>query len=215
MSARRTTGGFTLIEIMISVAVLAILVVGIYTALASSQTLYATGVTRQEIQDRVRRALNEIARELRQGSAGTLPPTGTGVPIVFATAGSAGDENVNFRICTGFGPAVPPTVPPTPPGPLWSAEILFTTVAGDNELDNGLDDNRNRLVDERKLMRFQNGVPPKLLADNVKEGSVRFTPTMTAGVVDRILVTFTAQGVDSQGRVIEATDSVTVEMRNE
>src|SRR5688572_16227515 len=88
--------GFTLIEIMISVAVLAILVTGLYAALSASQTVYTNGVTRNEIQDRVRRALNDMSMELRQASAGT------GAAITFGTAGSGGDESVTFSMCTGF-----------------------------------------------------------------------------------------------------------------
>jgi prepilin-type N-terminal cleavage/methylation domain-containing protein len=77
----RSTGGFTFIEVMISIAVLCVLVVGIYAAFEATQGMYATGISRQEIQDRVRRALNAIALELRQASAGT------GAAITFGAEG--------------------------------------------------------------------------------------------------------------------------------
>lgn len=193
---RRT--GFTLLEVMISIGVLSLLVIGIYSALAASQNLYATGVTRQEIQDRVRRALNEISIELRQGSSGT------GAAITFGTAGTGGDESVTFCICTGFAAGAP----------TWSAPITITTIVGDDETDNGADDNRNRMTDERKIVRTQTGRPTKVLADNLKEGSLRFTRTLTGGLVDRIQVDLTLLGVDAQGKVIEASDTVTVDLRN-
>ncbi|HZN62743.1 MAG TPA: type II secretion system protein [Planctomycetota bacterium] len=191
--------GFTLIEIMISIAVLAILVVGIYTALSASQSLYVTGVTRQEIQERVRRALEQIALELRQGSSGL------GAGISFATAGSAGDETVTFCMCTGFAASFP----------TWSSPITISTINGDGEADNGVDDNNNRMVDERKVVRTQTGRPDKLLADNLKEGSLRFTRTLTMGLVDRIQVDLTIQGIDSQGKIIEASGNVVVDLRNQ
>lgn len=196
---KRTKAGFTLLEVMISVAVLAIVAGGIYSALASSQSLYSTGITRQEIEDRVRRALNEISLELRQASSGL------GAGITFATSGTAGDQTVNFCMCTGFAANIP----------TWTTPITFATINGDGELDNGVDDNSNRLVDERKLMRTQVGRPDKLIADNVREGSVRFTQTVTMGLVDRIQVSLTIQGYDSQGRVIEASGTVTVDLRNQ
>jgi prepilin-type N-terminal cleavage/methylation domain-containing protein len=196
---KRTRAGFTLLEVMISVAVLAIVAGGIYSALSASQSLYSTGITRQEIEDRVRRALNDISLELRQASSGL------GAGITFATSGSAGDQTVTFCMCTGFTANVP----------TWSAPITFATVNGDGELDNGADDNSNRLVDERKLMRTQAGRPDKLIADNVREGSVRFVQTLTMGLVDRIQISLTIQGYDNQGRVIEASGSVTVDIRNQ
>ena len=199
MNTKRRSAGFTLIEIMISVMVLGILVVGIYSVLASSQSLYVTGVTRQEIQDRVRRALNEISLDLRQASAGS------GAAITFDTiTSSAGDQSVVFSICTGFAAGVP----------TWSAPITFSTIVGDGETDNGVDDNRNRMIDERKIVRTQAGRPTKLIADNLKEGSFRLTRFLTAGFVDRIQVDLTLLGVDSQGRVIEASGSVVVDLRN-
>ena len=195
----RRPRGFTLLEIMISVAVLAIMVVGIYSVLASSQSLYVTGVSRNEIQDRVRRALDAIALELRQGSSGL------GAGITFATAGSAGDETVTFCMCTGYAAGVP----------TWSAPITFTTITSDGEADNGLDDNGNRRIDERKIMRTQTGRPDKMIADNLKEGSLRFTRNLTMGLVDRITVSLTLEGVDSQGKIIEASGAVTVDLRNQ
>ena len=191
--------GFTLIEIMISTAVLAILIIGIYTALAASQSMYATGVTRQEIQDRVRRALNEISLELRQASSGL------GAGISFGTAGTGGDETVTFCMCTGFAAGVP----------TWSAPITIGSIDGDDDPDNGLDDNNNRMIDERKIVRTQTGVQNKILADYLKEGSLRFTRNITLGLVDRVQVDLTLQGVDYQGRVIEASGTVILDLRNQ
>jgi prepilin-type N-terminal cleavage/methylation domain-containing protein len=194
----RMKAGFTLIEIMISVAVLAILVTGLYAALSASQTVYTNGVTRQEIQDRVRRALNDISMELRQASAGT------GAAITFGTAGSGGDESVTFSMCTGF----------TAGAATYGSPVTITTINGDSENDNGLDDNRNRMVDERKIVRTQTGVPTKMLADYLKEGTLRFTRTLTAGQVDRIQIDMTLQGVDGKGNIIEASGNVVVDLRN-
>ena len=198
---RRAPGkisGFTLIEIMISIIVLSILVIGIYSALASSQNLYVTGVTRQTIQDRVRTALEAIAAELRQGSSGS------GAPVTFASSSAAGDESVTFCMCTGFAAGAA----------TYGVPITITTIDGDGETDNGLDDNRNRMVDERKIVRRQVGRKDIMLGDYLKEGTLRFTRIVTGGLVETIRVDLTLQGVDSQGRVIEASGNVLIEMRN-
>src|SRR5688572_19004380 len=184
---------------MISIGVLAILVVGIYSALSASQSAYTTGITRQEIQDRVRRALQDIAVELRQASGGTDRP------ITFATAGTGGDESVTFSMCTGFAGAAA----------TYGAPITITTIPGDDETDNGTDDNNNRMIDERKIVRTQAGVVNKTLADHLREGSLRFTRTLTGGLVDRIQIDLTLQGVDSRGKVIEASGTVVVDLRNQ
>lgn len=195
---RRKTGGFTLLEIMISVAVLAILVVGIYAAFASSQSLYLTGVTRQEIQDRVRRALNEISLELRQANSGSI------VPVTIAAVDAAGDQSITFQMCTGF----------TAGSPTWGTPITYSSIPTDGETDDGADDNRNRMTDERKLTRTE-GTRVRNIVDNVKEGSIRFTPTPAVGNVQTIQVDITLQGVDAQGRVIEASGTTIVDLRND
>ena len=197
---RRRSNGFTLIEIMITSAVLGILVIGIYSVLAASQSLYATGITRQEIQDRVRRALNEIAIELRQSSSGS------GAAITFDTLpSSAGDDSVVFCVCTGFTAGVT----------TWSAPITYRTIDGDDDADDGIDNNRNKMTDERKIVRIQTGRPTRVIADNVREGSLQFTRVLTAGLVDNITVALTMQGVDAQGKVIEASGTVMVDLRNQ
>ncbi|HKS17504.1 MAG TPA: hypothetical protein VJU16_09350, partial [Planctomycetota bacterium] len=131
--------------------------------------------------------------------------SGLGAGITFSTAGTGGDESVTFCMCTGFTAGVP----------TWSTPITITTIDGDGETDNGVDDNNNRMVDERKIVRTQTGRPNKMLGDNLREGSLRFTRTLTMGLVDRIQVDLTLQGVDSAGRVIEASGNVVVDLRNQ
>ncbi|HTF57174.1 MAG TPA: prepilin-type N-terminal cleavage/methylation domain-containing protein [Planctomycetota bacterium] len=194
----RRNKGFTLIEIMISVAVLAILVIGIYSALSATQNLYVAGVTRQTIQDRVRKALNDIALELRQANSGAA------VPLTFGTAGTAGDQSVTFQMCTGFAAGAA----------TYGTAITFTTINGDGETDNGVDDNGNHMIDERKLVRIQ-GTRTILIADFVKEGSLRFTRSPAVGAVQSIRVDLTLQGVDDKGKVLEASGTVTVDLRNQ
>jgi len=194
----RKNRAFTLIEIMISVAVFAILVIGIYAALSATQNLYVAGVTRQTIQDRVRKALNDIALELRQANSGAA------VPLTFGTAGTGGDQSVTFQMCTGFSAGAA----------TYGTPITYTTINGDNDADNGLDDNGNHLVDERKLVRVQ-GVRTILIADYVKEGTLRFTRSPAVGTVQTIRVDLTLQGVDDKGRVLEASGTVTVDLRNQ
>jgi prepilin-type N-terminal cleavage/methylation domain-containing protein len=194
----RKNRAFTLIEIMISSAVLAILVIGIYAALSATQTLYVAGVTRQTIQDRVRKALNDIALELRQANSGAA------VPLTFGTAGTAGDQSVTFQMCTGFAAGAA----------TYGPAVTFTSINGDGETDNGVDENGNRMIDERKLVRIQ-GTRTTLLADYLKEGSLRFTRSPAVGTVQTIRVDLTLQGVDDKGRVLEASGTVTVDLRNQ
>ena len=190
--------GFTLIEIMISVVILALLIVGIYSVMASSQNLYAAGMSRSEIQERVRRALAEIAEELRQANSGSF------VPITFGTVGVPTDQTVTFQTCTGFAGGVA----------TWGVPVTFTTIDSDGEADNGLDDNFNKLIDERKLVRIQ-GARTRVLADNLRQGSLIITPTLAAGLVTSVRVELTIEGVDDKGRILSGTDRVTVELRNQ
>ena len=61
--------GFTLAELMVAMAVMALLLAGIFVTLREGQSSYQYGAGRAEVQQNARVALDRILRELRTASA--------------------------------------------------------------------------------------------------------------------------------------------------
>jgi len=67
-----TEAGFSLTELMVGMAVLLLLLGGIYAVMAAGQQSYYIGDSRIQVQQEARRALDGLARELRAASAATV-----------------------------------------------------------------------------------------------------------------------------------------------
>jgi prepilin-type N-terminal cleavage/methylation domain-containing protein len=61
----RSRKGFTLIEILISVSIFALILIGIYNLFDTSRATYVSGQRRVDVQQNARAALDEIVREIR------------------------------------------------------------------------------------------------------------------------------------------------------
>lgn len=72
-------GGFTLVELLVALAVVGLVMVATLTILQQGQEGYALGVARLEAQQSARVALERVAREVR--TAG-FDPAGTGFPAI-------------------------------------------------------------------------------------------------------------------------------------
>jgi len=61
----RSPEGFTLIEILISVSIFALVIIGIYNLFDTSRATYVSGQRKVDVQQNARAALDEIVREIR------------------------------------------------------------------------------------------------------------------------------------------------------
>lgn len=61
----RSQEGFTLIEILISVSIFALVIIGIYNLFDTSRATYVSGQRKVDVQQNARVALDEIVREIR------------------------------------------------------------------------------------------------------------------------------------------------------
>jgi prepilin-type N-terminal cleavage/methylation domain-containing protein len=61
----RSREGFTLIEILISVSIFALVLIGIYNLFDTSRATYVSGQRKVDVQQNARAALDEIVREIR------------------------------------------------------------------------------------------------------------------------------------------------------
>ncbi len=82
MSAWRPAGGFSLAELLVSVAVLGLVLAGVFGILHSGLKAYGWGAARVQAQQSARVALERMAKELREAG---YDPAGAGIqPVVVA-----------------------------------------------------------------------------------------------------------------------------------
>ena len=96
--------GFTLAELMVAMAVMALLLAGIFVTLREGQSSYQYGAGRAEVQQNARVALDRMLRELRTASAITtstatdlkftyLDETSTSITVEYTLSGTPSAGN--------------------------------------------------------------------------------------------------------------------------
>jgi len=126
--------GFTLLEVVLSIGLLALVMGGVVQVTLNSQGAFRTGMAQTRLMQRSRRAVDQIVTELTSAGRGTISP-----PL----AAPLGGAQIDFQRNEGWaGGAVQ-----------WSPTVRFSFEYVPGEADNGLDDNGNGLVDEGQLVR--------------------------------------------------------------
>jgi prepilin-type N-terminal cleavage/methylation domain-containing protein len=120
--------GFTLIELMIAVAILALVIFIAHTVSTTGLGVFRSTTVRTGLDTKTLRAIDGISTNLEKAAASSL----------FPPAPEAGTSQLTFQEVTGFagGEAV------------WGEvqELAFEYETG--EIDDGMDNNHNGLVDE-------------------------------------------------------------------
>lgn len=75
--------GFTLVEVMVSLSILSLMIVGIYGVLNTGNVTYYKSIGLLELQQQTRQAMSAITRELREAT--NVSPTGTSTSVTFDT----------------------------------------------------------------------------------------------------------------------------------
>jgi len=131
-------GGFTLIEVSISVALLALILGGLGLALQVSFGLFRRTAMESDLNARCGRALERVVSEMRGTGLDSFAQdltTPLGMPTVWS-------ETLEFgRGADWVADAM-----------VWGEGRRFTIQLADGELDNDVDDDGDGLVDERALV---------------------------------------------------------------
>lgn len=179
--------GFTLLELMIAIAVLAILGALVFMMLKSMSDSYSTGSLHGGLNSETRDLLDRIAAETADAGITTLVP-----------AFPNGSTTLAFRRNTGYaGGAI-----------VFGAPITYAFVYEPGELNNGIDDNGDGRIDEGRLVRTENG-DPVILSRDLAENGITFTQT---GNTIRVILTI--EKVDEKRQVVRYTRETTIQIRN-
>ena len=141
MNIPKRTAGFTLIEMSISVVLLSIIIGGMALAVDRGRGVFRETTANHDLDSRSARTMNRILRELlgfRENSLNPNLASPNGGPVTWSST-------LDFTIAAGWaGGVVPGTI----------TRIALELENG--ELDNGVDDNSDGLVDERAVVLIQN-----------------------------------------------------------
>ncbi|MBI2901588.1 MAG: prepilin-type N-terminal cleavage/methylation domain-containing protein [Planctomycetes bacterium] len=179
---------FTLIEVMIATAILAVVVVMVYAMLKSSTDAFAAGGRRAGLNKQARDLLDRLAAEIADAGVSTLQPP-------FPNGATA----LTFRRNTGYtGGAI-----------TFGAPITYAFAYEPGEYDNGIDDNQDGRVDEGRLVRTENNGDSVILSRDIAEGGITFTQ---AGNTVRIVLTL--ELLDERREPVRTTIDTTIQIRN-
>lgn len=135
LSNRRSTRtGFTLVEALISVTMLAVLFLAVLQTSSRASDAFDEGGVEHELWTRAQRALERIATEVELASPAILAADVTS---------DLGAKAVQFRVPTGFAGGLVQ----------WSGEIRIALELEPDELDDGLDNDGDGFIDEQRIVR--------------------------------------------------------------
>lgn len=213
-SRLRRRGGFTVIEVVISIGVLSVMMSLAGLAMMRSANAYQDTTRRTALELRVRRALDRVIDEFAPASADSIvPPMGED----FAS------DTVTFDPVVDIAGGVA----------LLGPAITLRAELAPGEVDNGLDDDGNGLIDDRVLVLIRNagtpqvvrvilarGVPPLLEGeldngdDDNGNGLVDEPGFSLTQVGNALVVRLSCQQPDGQGGVLSRTVETSISLRN-
>jgi prepilin-type N-terminal cleavage/methylation domain-containing protein len=211
---RRRSEGYTLVEISIVVVLLGIVLSAILSIGVSSDRTYRTGTTAAHLEAQAETALARIVSELESARRTSLSPD----PLP-----GAGASSIDYVRPIGINAGIVQ----------WSTTRRLALELESNETANGADDNKNGLVDERRLVLTENVGGP-----NAKRYVItRWIRSLAAGeiangaddngnglldepgfVVERfdetLVIRLTLERLDGDGRLRTRPAQTSVRMRN-
>ena len=213
--------GFSLVELMVTIAILTVIISAIYAVLISSTKAYRTGVAKGKMEDDARLMVERIASLLTEASLATVDGNSAlgGIQQPIAPAGSSEISFQPSQGTDGNGNLVLGNLQ----GVFWQMDA--------GESDNGIDDDGDGLIDEGQVFfgdaitistadwgynvaEFLEGETAGDLIDNNGNGLVdeRGLSFQLSG--SAVIVRMTIQTTDDNGALMQATVQTTVVIRN-
>lgn len=133
LARRAARRGFTLIELVTAVGIIGLVTLSVHSVADSSDRLSKYTTVRARLLGQGNQALTRATAELSNAGISTLSP---------GAWGPSGANSVDFLVVTGSNGD----------DPIWSSTRRLQSILSDGEIDNGIDDDSDGLVDERKLV---------------------------------------------------------------
>lgn len=179
MLFHRSVAGFTLIEVMISTLILSTVIGAALMLSMTSQKAVTTDMIWSNLEDQGRSLMENIIFDLRYAETASLIPT-------LESLQTNPSDSLQVRKVETYNRTT---------GQMeLSAPLEYRTEPVDGEtLGDGIDNNSNGLIDERKLMRIQNGISV-LMCRNVRR--LQFQTTEVAAGQRNLKISLTLVGRD-------------------
>lgn len=217
---RSGSAGFTLIELMIAGAFLIVMLGAFHAAVTRGAGTYRATVAPAVLESRALRVVNHVGELFAVTGTSKMTPA----PPTPAGAAVMASKDVTFAENLGYedGKIV------------WGPNMRIQLEFEDGELDDGLDNNGNGLVDEGRVVLVQDvggpdearrmliggvaevldgEIPLNGLDDNgnglVDEGGFAFSLNGTT-----LTIQLTLEGIDQDGKTISRTVETAVKIRN-
>ncbi len=208
--------GFTLVEMMISFTVLAVMLGAVGATVLRGKATYDQGMTVGSLEAQARRTLDRIVSEFAGASRTSLNPNPAATPLV-------GTSTCTFTTCVGFAGG----------GMVWSTPTSVRVQPSPADANDGIDNNSNGLVDECQVVLMRNvGAADEqtvALAGFVREflqgetlnaaddngNGLQDERGLSFSIVDDTLtIRLTLEALDSERRVITRSVETSVHVRN-
>lgn len=212
--ARERRRGFTLVELCATVGIIGLVTLSVQSVADSSDRLSKYTTVRARMLGQGNEALIRATAELSNAGISTLSA---------GAWGPSGTNSVDFLVVTGSNGN----------DPVWSTTRRLQAILSDGEIDNGLDDDSDGLVDERRLVFVRDaggaGQKQMVLCNNLCETfpgeSINGADDNGNGLIDEtgfcafvtgngVVLRIALQGQDGEGGILTETFETRVYPRN-
>jgi prepilin-type N-terminal cleavage/methylation domain-containing protein len=194
MNMKRSSRGFTLVEVLIASVILMVISLAIYLLIDRGSSTYATASRHATLQANARQIVERLCEELRVANPATV---------------IGGVGTLSFQKRLSFNPVTGVTQ--------WGPTVTYFTQTSVHDLDNDgtLDDQLVRTGMEDLKPDPLDGIPETLvtsrLSDYVKKGTFIVTSIPAA---NKVTIELTLLLTDTKGEVVSTKVSSTVIVRN-
>ncbi|HVE42217.1 MAG TPA: prepilin-type N-terminal cleavage/methylation domain-containing protein [Planctomycetota bacterium] len=198
---RTRDAGFSLIEVVIAGVIFFLVSGALYMMLFSAGNTYGNMSMLGDSQERARRLMDDIAKELRMADGAT---------VIVSTTVTANDT-ITFRLPV-VDSATGKVVVDGGGNPTWTTNIVYKVEYDTNTGSSSgfllTDQNNNKVTDDFRITRTYNGSTQRL-ARYIKSGGLKFTQTG-----DNVVIQMTFFSLDHKNKIIDTTLRSSVTLRN-
>ncbi len=204
MNARRR--GVSLIEVLVAATILSGIFLTLYAILHTSTDDYANQSIHVKLDQLARDTLEQIVRELRNaGAVATDNLIVPGEPLYVAD-GVSRWADIDFTLHSGINPATG--------APIFGDRIRYRWVVEPDEVVNGVDDNRNGLIDEGYIERTETLGAAAPVVSKLCRGVVPNKGLAVDASPSRVGVELEVMGLDAKRRIQTRRAQSAADLRN-